>query len=121
MRWVDVKSYVGLDRRGKRGLRLFDRRSESIDSNPPSLATALRQLRLRCFDVQDAEGVAAFCERTGAIAQLAEATGEAAVAMRLARLNERTKNWPQGADLAPMVEELSRELQQIEADVESAA
>ena len=57
MRWVDVKSYVGWDRRGKRGLRLFDRRSESVVSTPPSLATALRQLRMRCFDLKDAEGV----------------------------------------------------------------
>ena len=120
MRWVDVKSYVGLDRRGKRARRLFDRRGESIDTNPPSLATALRQLRLRCLDLHDAEGVAAFRERAGAIAQLAEAAGQVGVSGRLMRLNEQLEAWSEGADLAPVVERLERELRQIEADVESA-
>jgi hypothetical protein len=121
MRWVDVKSYVGLDRRGKRGRRLFDRRGESADSTPPSLATALRQLRLRCFDIQDAEGVTAFRERAAAIAQLAEAVGETSAAVAIMRLSDRLEGWSEGAALEPVVSDLETELQLIEAAVESAA
>ena len=119
MRWVDVKSYVGWDRRGKRSVRLFERRSESSDTTPPSLATALRQLRLRCLDLQDAEGVAAFRARAVATAQLAERCGEAKVGERLTRLSEQLQDWSRGDRVAALVDRLERELQEIEADVES--
>jgi hypothetical protein len=119
MRWVDVKSYVGWDRRGKRSIRLLERRTVSNDTAPPSLATALRQLRLRSLDLQDAEGVAAFRVRAGAAAQLAEGCGEVSVGKRLGRLSERLESWPHAADVAPLIEQLEGELQQIETEVES--
>ncbi|WP_395646741.1 hypothetical protein [Terricaulis sp.] len=113
MRWVDVKSYIGLDRRGGgSGFRIFDRRGRATGGAPPSLATALRQLRLRCLDTQDAEGLSAFCVRALGVMQLAEAYGKVDVALRLTALVEDLN---QRTDYEAIVEMLEQVMPEIEA------
>lgn len=114
MRWVDVKSYIGLDRRNRGGFRLFDRRAEKAGMAPPSLSTALRQLRLRCLDTHDAEGLAAFCSRALAVMKLAEAYGDVELALSLSRLVEELQ---QRTDYDAIAEDLER----IMTDIEAAA
>ncbi|HYD87779.1 MAG TPA: hypothetical protein VEA80_09905 [Vitreimonas sp.] len=94
MRWVDVRSYVGLDRRQRRNLRLLDRRSESAGGAPPSLATALRQLRLHELNRETPDGLARFCARAVATAELAEAYGEKGVTRLLRLLVEQLEAMP---------------------------
>lgn len=94
MRWVDVRAYVGLDRRHRRNLRLFDRRSEEAGGAPPSLTTALRQLRLHQLHAENADGLEAFCGRAAATADLAEAYDEKNVARLLRLLVENLRRMP---------------------------
>jgi len=99
VRWVDVRSYVGLDRRQRRNLRLLDRRSEAAGGTPPSLATALRQLRLHELHSEKQDGLARFCGRAIATAELAEAYGEDGVARLLRLLIEQIEAMqPQNLD-----------------------
>lgn len=114
MRWVDVKSYIGLDRRNRGAFRLFNRRGQEAGSAPPSLATALRQLRLRCLDSHDAEGLSAFCARALGVMQLAEAYGQVDVALRLTALVEELN---QRTDYEVVVEMLEQVMPDIEAAV----
>lgn len=113
MRWVDVKSYVGLDRRNGRKLWIFDRRDKKAAGGiPPSLSTALRQLRLRSLDIEDAEGLTAFCERANATALLAIEYEAKQVAEKLRELVERLEGQ---ADFALAMEEVERVMPDIEA------
>lgn len=74
--WVDRLCYVGPDRRERRsGLRLKDRRREQSVGRPPSLSTALRQLRVRVLETNEPGGLVAFVARASATAVLANAYG----------------------------------------------
>lgn len=96
MRWVDHKSFFGLDRRQRRAaLRLNERRREASDGEPPSLAAALRQLRVRAMAAYTTDGVAEFIERARAVAELAQAFGEIAIGRALMRIVAEVASRPQ--------------------------
>lgn len=87
MRWVDQKSYLGLDRRKRRpALRFGERRQGAGAADAPSLGAALRQLRVRAATADTRCGVERFVARTRVIADLAGAYGEAGLATALAQL-----------------------------------
>ena len=113
VRWVDVKSYVGLDRRQRKLLRFFDRRSARADAAPPSLATALRQLRLHQLHGDNEEGLDLFCARARGTAELAEAYGETGVSKLLLQLIEQLKALPPGATQA-MADTIEHTMPEIE-------
>lgn len=113
MRWVDVRAYVGLDRRQRKNLRLFDRRSEEAGGQPPSLTTALRQLRLHQLHAENAEGLEAFCGRALATAELAEIYQENNVASLLRLLVENLKQMP-ADNVTALADAIERSMPQIE-------
>lgn len=73
MKWVDVRTFTGLDRRKRKpSLRFAERRNGDATSDPPSSASAIRQLRVRAMEANSPEGVRAFAQRAAAVAALAE-------------------------------------------------
>lgn len=88
MDWVDYKGYFGPDRRGgRRGGRLLNRRKEAdVASRPPSLRTALLQLRMRVLETQTIEGVEEFVQRTQATVTLATMLNEPKIGDMLSRM-----------------------------------
>lgn len=86
MDWVDYKGYFGPDRRRGRAKRLLDRRKDDVSSRPPSLRTALRQLRMRVLDTQDAASVEAFVARVQSTVTLAAIHDEPKVGDMLSRM-----------------------------------
>jgi len=89
MLWVDCRSYVGPDRRvAPLGLRIRERRREDLADQPPPLERELRHLRLLVLDANGLSGVRRFVDRANAIARLAEAKGELAIADILTGLSE---------------------------------
>jgi hypothetical protein len=73
MRWVDHKKFVGVDRRRARpALKFGERRQHSSAAEAPSLASAVRLLRVRAQSANTPEGVASFADRAKAIAELAQ-------------------------------------------------
>lgn len=87
LRWVDGKSYVGMDRRKRRPtLQFGERRSESSAVEAPPLGVALRQLRIRAAVANTPNNVREFAERAKKIAELAAAYGEPDLSDALARL-----------------------------------
>jgi hypothetical protein len=89
MRWVDCSSYVGPDRRvAPPGLRIHERRHKDLADQPPPLERELRHLRLMVLDARGASGVIRLADRARAIASLAEAYGELAIADILTGLTE---------------------------------
>jgi hypothetical protein len=52
MRWVEWRSYTGLDRRRSSKLRVFDRRKVDISEPLPPVHALLRQLQMRLFDLE---------------------------------------------------------------------
>lgn len=89
MLWVDCRSYVGPDRRvAPPGLRIRERRREDLSNQPPPLERELRHLRLLVLDAQGASGVKRFAARARAVARLAEADDELAIADILIGLTE---------------------------------
>ncbi len=116
MRWIDVRSYVGLDRRQRRNLRLLNRRGESAGGAPPSLTTALRQLRLHQLHSEGQAGLEKFCARAEATAKLAEVYGESAVAKLLLLMVENLKQMPT-EDLDALAEAIEHAMPDIEMAV----
>lgn len=86
MDWVDYKGYVGPDRRRGRSKRLLDRRKDNVASRPPSLRTALRQLRMRVIEAEGAAGAEAFVQRVQSIVTLAAIHDEPKVSEMLSRM-----------------------------------
>jgi hypothetical protein len=86
MRWVFDKAFVGVDRRRERApLRLRERRSGASAGPPPPLPTALRQLKLASFDIDDA-ALLKFGYHANSVAMLAIACGRDDVAAPLLAL-----------------------------------
>jgi hypothetical protein len=80
LRWVFDKSFVGLDRReGRFALRLNERRRVDAAGLPPSLPTALLQLKLAAFGTDEA-GLLKFSYHASSVAMLASALGRDDVA-----------------------------------------
>lgn len=80
MRWVFDDAFVGLDRReGRSLLRLRERRLSDATGEPPALPTALRQLMLAAFDVDDSS-LLKFSYHASSVTMLATALGRDDVA-----------------------------------------
>lgn len=95
MRWVDIKNYIGMDRRKRRPtLRLCERRRAAQNTVPPSLAAALRQLRVRALATNTPGGVADFVGRARAVADLAQAYGATEAEPALQRLADQMSSNP---------------------------
>ncbi|MFZ2031602.1 MAG: hypothetical protein WAU68_14920 [Vitreimonas sp.] len=107
MRWIDVSNYIGWDRRLKQGLRFINRRKTAEACEPPSLATALRQLRVRSGALDTAEELGAFQNRVQALAQLAASAGRQDIADSLTDLADHF-------EAAVAAGELDRKLHNIE-------
>lgn len=90
MRWIDRKSYVGVDRRKRRPSLIYgERRQDAAPDVSLSLGAALRQLRVLARAANKARGVGEFVTRTQAVAELAHARGEAELGAALLRLAEQ--------------------------------
>lgn len=97
MRWINNKSFVGIDRRKRRPtLRFGERRVEASATDAPTLASGLRQLRVLTEGAHTGRGVAEFVTRTRLIAELAHAYGEAALSHELSRLADLVAAEPHG-------------------------
>lgn len=86
VKWVDVASYFGPDRRGAFSHYILERRRLEAAGNPPPLHAALRQLRMRVLDAETPEGRSALKDRLAATALLAHAHGADAIGDHLSRL-----------------------------------
>jgi hypothetical protein len=76
LRWVDHFNYFGPDRRGEDFSFFFlERRRAKGVGKPPPLRTALRQLRVRLMNAEDADDQTLLRERLVATALLADAQG----------------------------------------------
>jgi hypothetical protein len=87
-----MKGYIGPDRRKARSMRLVNRRKDDLSGPPPSIATALRQLRIKVFETDSPAGMKDFIERCRAVAILANEANERPVAnviMDMARKLEK--------------------------------
>ena len=79
--WVDHDQYIGPDRRQTRSKRRLSERRQKESAGPrPSLATLLRQIRMRVLEVRNPAGRARFCARAEAAALVADAQGQHRVA-----------------------------------------
>lgn len=97
--YVHCPAHVGRDRRvHPHGMRLLERRRiDAADLSPP-VAIALRQLNMYVIAITDAGSLAAFRERLGATAALANARGERAVGQSLHAL-QRALGQRQGRNI----------------------
>lgn len=94
-RWIEDQTYVGVDRRKSRAkLRYAERRQLAASRDAPSLGAALRQLQVRAAATNTPSGVRAFTNRTLAIAGLAIAMNEPALAEELNRLADLVSAQP---------------------------
>jgi hypothetical protein len=87
-----MKGYIGPDRRKARAMRLVNRRKDDLSGPAPSVATALRQLRVKVFETDSPDGMKEFLERCRAVAILSNDSNERAVGniiMDMARKLER--------------------------------
>lgn len=76
LRWVDHFNYFGPDRRGDAFSHFFfERRKHSSVGTPPPLHAALRQLRVRVLEAENADARHGLRERFTATAVLAHAQG----------------------------------------------
>lgn len=85
MLWVDCDTYFGPDRRRGHKLRMLDRRKDNRAQRPPSIPTALRQLRFRVIDATP-DRAAAFAARMEGVAQLAQVDHEQRASAMLTKL-----------------------------------
>src|SRR5690349_636485 len=109
MLWVDCRSYVGPDRRvAPPGLRIHERRRKDLADQAPPLERELRHLRLMVLDAHGMRGVAMLSERASAIALLAEARGEGAIADILIGMSESLRRGWQDDPRPFIYEQLDR-------------
>jgi hypothetical protein len=98
--WVDCETYFGPDRRRAEALRLVrERRRVNLAGRPPSLSASMRQLRMRAIDARGQTGVAAFVDRTNAVALLADINSESDVSYILTNMARRLVTRGAKADL----------------------
>ena len=75
--WIDTSAYIGPCRRGRRGVRMLERRRHTHIAAPPSLKTLIRQLRVTELAHASEEALSAFRLRLAAALERAQQTGEA--------------------------------------------
>ena len=109
MRWVDCSAYYGPDRRvAPPGLRIRERRRGDLAAQAPPLERELRHLRLMVLDAYSTSGVTRLADRAGAIALLAQASGEPAIADILKGLTESLLRGRDGDPRSFIYEQLDR-------------
>lgn len=118
LKWIDVSSYFGPDRRtGAFSHFLLNRRHEEKAGHPPALAAALRQLRVRVLNASDADGRRALHQRLTATALLADAQGHGAIGDLLTHMAESLEAAGESCDVSIM---LQSELLKAEAMLDHA-
>ena len=85
MLWVDCDTYFGPDRRRAHKLRMLERRKDNCAQRPPSVPTALRQLRFRVIDATP-ENAKLFADRMEGVARLAQLEHEQRASGMLSKL-----------------------------------
>ena len=94
--WIDSETYSGPDRRaGGSGTRIFDRRRrrhEKSWSEPPALATAIRQLKSALLGLQGEAAWARFAVRLDGAIRLAGRQGQDECALHLSTLRDAIRN-----------------------------
>ncbi len=84
MRWVEWRSYTGLDRRRNSKPRLFERRKVDISEPLPPVHALLRQLHIRLFDLEMTPDAASqFRLRLKVAAQAAQTSGQSQSVLHL--------------------------------------
>jgi len=117
LKWVDTMTYFGPDRRsGKFSHFFLERRKREAVGAPPTLANALRQLRMRTLEAESEDSRRSLQERLNATALLADAHGHAAIGDLLTRLAEEFETGR--ADLSSYIQS---ELLNAEAMLDAAA
>lgn len=84
--WVEEESFVGLDRRKRRGFRFPDRRRALRLRNAPSLDTLIRQVRVGAFNLHTPEALKLMQLRLAGAADLAQLRGKPQLAAALAAI-----------------------------------
>ncbi len=104
LRWVDHFNYFGPDRRGNAFSHFFfERRKHASVGAPPALHAALRQLRVRVLEAENADARHALRERLIATALLADAQGRNDIGDLLTGLASKLEE-EGAADLAAFVQ-----------------
>jgi hypothetical protein len=117
LKWVDTMSYFGPDRRTGAFSHFFlERRKREAVGAPPTLAGALRQLRMRTLEAETEDGRRSLQERLNATALLADAQGHSEIGDLLTRLAEALESG--ASDLSILVQS---ELLNAEAMLDAAA
>jgi hypothetical protein len=98
MLWVDSDQYFGPDRRRGHKLRMLDRRKDNRAQRPPSVPTALRQLRFRVIEATG-EGAVALATRMEGVARLAQADHETRASAMLTKLAQHVATRGSQVDL----------------------
>ncbi len=92
LRWVEARSYVGPDRRGKKRFRLFNRRRVDLSEPLPGVQVLLRLLHLRVLDLKTArEAMAQFRERVNAASHATREVGQTESAAHLDQVKRKLR------------------------------
>ncbi len=89
MRWIEIDSFIGLDRREARKFRVLERRRVDVSMRLPALATKLRQMRVQAQGARSTEQRLAIARQAAASASLAAHIGQSLVGQRLKALADR--------------------------------
>jgi hypothetical protein len=108
VRWIELRSYVGPDRRRIKKFRLFERRKKDLSSNLPAVEVLLRQLHLRVLDVATArEAIAQFHLRLTVATAAARSNDQREAAAQLALVQTKlTQSQAKGGLCSKDVEEM---------------
>lgn len=113
MRWVEVASYVGLDRRKRKRVWLFNRRRRDLSEPVPGVQVLLRLLHLRTLDVRTLrETLPQFRERLALATRVTRELGQDDAAICLDDARKKLGRHSGDAD--------SAELLEVEVSVKSA-
>lgn len=105
LRWVDHFNYFGPDRRGDAFSHFFfERRKHASVGTPPPLHAALRQLRVRVLEAENAGARQTLRERLTATAVLAYAQGRTDIGDLLTNLATTLDSEESETDLASVVQ-----------------
>jgi hypothetical protein len=90
VRWVELRSYVGPDRRRFKTFRLMERRKADLSVRVPAIQVLLRQLHLRVLDVATArEALARFHLRLSVASAVAHEGGQSEAAVHLSSIERK--------------------------------
>jgi hypothetical protein len=101
MRWVEVRSYIGPDRRRGSKFWLFERRKADLSTGLPAIQVLLRQLHLRVLDVATArEAIDQFHLRLSVASNALQQAGQDEAASHLSHIADKLEQCQQKGDLS---------------------